>query len=107
MHLGDELVARMIEQVGEPPVVNDPDDPAFANYMRRAVLSIANSKVRRHLADQLRRYLPMFVESERWREAIAIDNNAFRTSLGNEVSPFLVQMALSGLVRWYETHEEA
>lgn len=103
LHLSDELVAKMLAKVGEPPVVEQADDPAFAQYLNRAVLSIANSKVRRHLANQLRRFLPQFVAAEQWREAIAIDNNAFRTSLGNEASPFLVQMAFSGLVRYYET----
>ncbi len=102
LHLSDELVQMMIERAGEPPVVTDADDPAFAHYLNRAVLSIANSKVRRHLANQLRRLLPQFVAAQQWREAIAIDTNAFRTALGNEASPFLVQMAFSGLVRYYE-----
>ncbi len=101
LHLSDALIEKLIANVGEPPIVESPDDPAFANYLRTGVLSIANSKVRRHLAHQLRRFLPQFVQAEQWTAAIAIDNNAFRTSLGNEASPFLVQMTLRGLARYY------
>lgn len=105
LHLGEHLIEQILRQVGEPPVVETENDPAFSNYMRQAVLVIASSRVRRELAAQLRRFLPQYVQAARWKEAIAIDNNAFRTSLGNEVSPFLVQMALGGLVRWYDQHE--
>jgi hypothetical protein len=104
LHLSERLIEQILRQVGEPPVVEAEDDPAFSKYMRRAVLVIASSRVRRDLAAQLRRFLPQYVQAARWKEAIAIDNNAFRTSLGNEVSPFLVQMTLGGLVRWYDQH---
>lgn len=105
LHLSNRLIEQILDAVGEPPVVEDRDDPAFARYMRRAVLSIATARMRRDLAAQVRRFLPHYVETEQWKEAVAIDGNAFRTSLGNEVSPFLVQMTLGGLARWYEQHE--
>jgi hypothetical protein len=106
LHLSDTLIERVLRTVGEPPVVAVEDDPAFATYLRRAVLSIATAKVRSGLAGQLRRLLPVYIEEERWKEGIAIDSNAFRTSLGNEVSPFLVQMTLGGLARWYDQAED-
>jgi hypothetical protein len=105
LHLNNSLIEQILSAVGEPPIVQDPEDTAFATYMRHAVLSIATARVRSALAGQLRRFVPGVVEAEQWKEAIAIDNNAFRTALGNEVSPFLVQMTLGGLARWYETHE--
>jgi hypothetical protein len=105
LHLNDTLIEQILSAVGEPPIVQDSDDPAFATYMRHAVLCIATARVRSALAGQLRRFLPGYVASEEWHKAIAVDNNAFRTALGNEVSPFLVQMTLGGLARWYEQHE--
>jgi hypothetical protein len=107
LYLSDRLIEQILSTVGEPPVVEDQANPAFANYMRRAVLSIATSQVRRHMAGQLRRFLPGYVSAGQWKEAVAIDYNAFRTALGNEVSPFMVQMTLGGLTRWYEQHDNS
>lgn len=107
LHFADELVEQMIARVGEPPVVEAGDEAAFSDYLRRAVLSVALPNTRRLLSAQLRRYLPRYVEAGRWKEAVAIDYSAFRTSLGNEVTPFLAQMALAGLADYYETHDEA
>lgn len=106
LHLDDWLIEQMIAAVGEPPIVDSQDDPAFADYLRRAVLAVAGSRMRSALAGQLRRLLPKFVEAGRLKDALAIDYNAFRTALGNEVSPFLVQMALQGLARYYEALDE-
>ncbi len=106
LHFSDELVEQMIARVGEPPVVEAGEEHLFSDYLRRAVLSVASPNTRRLLAAQLRRYLPHYVEAQRWKEAVAIDYNAFRTSLGTEVSPFLAQMALAGLADYYEAHEE-
>ena len=106
LHFSDEVVEQMIARVGEPPVVEADEEQRFSEYLRRAVLSVASPNTRRLLAAQLRRYLPHYVEAQRWKEAVAIDYNAFRTALGNEVSPFLAQMALAGLADYYEAHEE-
>lgn len=105
LHLDDWLIEQILHRVGEPPLVEDIDDPVFATYLRQAVLSIATARVRRSMAAQLRRFLPIYVEAGEWKEAVIIDHNAFCTSLGNEVSPFLVQMTLGGLARWYNKHE--
>jgi hypothetical protein len=101
----NQLVEKMIAAVGEPPVVDESESDQFSAYLQQAVLAIATPTVRRGLARQLRRMLPQFVEAGQWKEAVAIDYNAFRTSLGNEVSPFLAQMALAGLAAYYDEHE--
>lgn len=106
LHFADELVERMIAKQGEPPVVGEDEQDQFSDYLRRAVLAVALPETRRLLAAQLRRLLPQFAEAGRWREAVAIDYSAFRTSLGNEVTPYLAQMALAGLADYYEAHEE-
>jgi hypothetical protein len=106
LHFSDELVERMIAQVGEPPVVAEGEEAEFSDYLRRAVLAVALPNTRRLLAAQLRRFLPQYVEAGQWSEAAAIDYSAFRTSLGAEVTPFLAQMALAGLADYYDAHED-
>ncbi|NCC36827.1 MAG: hypothetical protein EOM24_33170 [Chloroflexia bacterium] len=106
LHFADELVEAMLRQCGEPPIVEEEESEIFSQYLQTAVLTVALPNIRRHLAAQLRRYLPDYVAAQQWREAVAIDYSAFRTALGNEVTPFLAQMALAGLAAYYETHEE-
>ncbi|MBX0330343.1 hypothetical protein K2Z83_22020 [Oscillochloris sp. ZM17-4] len=105
LHFGPLLISKMIAQVGEPPVVEDDQTDIFSDYLRRAVVSVAVPNTRRFLATQLRRLMPAYTEQGRWREAIAIDYSAFRTSLGNEVTPYLAQMALAGLADYYDDAE--
>jgi hypothetical protein len=107
LHFADELVEKIIAQVGEPPVVDEGDETVFSDYLRQAVLAVALPNTRRLLAAQLRRLLPTYVEQGQWKEAVAIDYSAFRTSLGNEVTPFLAQMALAGLADYYDAHDPA
>ncbi|NTW96982.1 MAG: hypothetical protein HGB28_00315 [Oscillochloris sp.] len=104
LHLSPQLVAQILAQVGEPPVVEEDESAIFSDYLRRAVLSVATPNTRRFLAAQLRRTLPAYAEGGRWREAIAIDHSAFRTALGNEVTPYLAQMTLAGLADYYDEH---
>lgn len=106
LHFSDEIIEQVLERVGEPPLVEDPDDPAFAEYVRSAVASVATSLVRRVMGDQLRRFLPQYIEAGQLREAIIIDYNAKLTQTADVVSPFLVQMLVAGLARWYNEHEE-
>jgi hypothetical protein len=106
LHFSDELVTLMISLKGEPPVVSADEEQQFSDYLRDAVLAVALPNTRRLLAAQLRRMLPAYVEAAQWREAVAVDASAFRTSLGSEVTPFLAQMALAGLAAYYESHEE-
>ncbi len=102
----DELVQAIIARQGEPPVVEEGEEQQFSAYLRTAVLAVASPNTRRFLAAQLRRFLPIYSEAGRWREAIALDHSAFRTALGSEVTPFLAQMALLGLAAYYERVEE-
>lgn len=106
LHFGPLLIDKMIRQVGEPPVVGDDETAVFSDYLRRAVLSVAVPNTRRFLATQLRRMLPAYAEQGQWHEAIAIDYSAFRTSLGEEVTPYLAQMALAGLADYYDEQGE-
>ncbi len=107
LHFDTLLIERMLTRVGEPPIVEGDNQEAFSEYLREAVLSVAHADVRRSLASQLRRMLPEYTAAGRWREAVAIDYSAFRTSLGNEVTPYLAQMALAGLADYYDEREEA
>lgn len=106
LHFADALVEVMIKKQGEPPIVGENEGEIFSNYLRDAVLAVALPNTRRFLAAQLRRLLPAYTEAGQWQEAVAIDYSAFRTALGNEVTPFLAQMALAGMAAYYETHEE-
>lgn len=106
LHLSAALVGKIIAKYGEPPIVEaEAEAASFSDYLRHAVHSIATPNNRRFLAVQLRRTLPIYTQAARWREAIAIDSNAFRTSLGHEVTPFLAQMTLAGLADYYAAEE--
>ncbi len=48
----------------------------------------------------------MFVENEQFKEALAIDYNAYLTVMSDAVTPLLAQMMVGGLSRWYDEHEE-
>jgi hypothetical protein len=102
----DWLIESLLDRNGEPPVVEDENDPAFSDWLRAAVLDIASSRVRRSMADQVRRFLPMFVENEQYKEALAIDYNAYLTVMSDAVTPLLAQMLVGGLSRWYDEHDE-
>ncbi|MFL5801905.1 MAG: hypothetical protein ACJ8CR_09210 [Roseiflexaceae bacterium] len=102
----DWLIESVIDKHGEPPVVEDDSDPAFSDWLRAAVLDVASSRVRRAMAEQVRRFLPMFVENEQFKEALAIDYNAYLTVMSDAVTPLLAQMMVGGLSRWYDEHEE-
>jgi hypothetical protein len=106
LHISDELVAQLIGRLGAPPVVDEGEETVFSDYLRQAATLVAQPNTRRLLAAQLRRYLPRYVEAGQWREAVAIDYSAFRTALGNEVTPFLAQITLAGLADYYDTHDE-
>jgi hypothetical protein len=96
----------VLDKHGEPPVVESDDDPAFSDWLRTAVIDVASSRVRRAMAEQVRRFLPMFVENEQFKEALALDYNAYLTVMSDAVTPLLAQMMVGGLSRWYDEHEE-
>jgi hypothetical protein len=107
LHIGPEIIRRIIDKLGEPPVADESDPTAFSQYLQQAVLLFALPNPRRLLAAQLRRYLPRFTTAGDWKAAVAIDYSAFRTSLGNEVTPFLAQMTLAGLADYYDELPDA
>jgi hypothetical protein len=106
LHFDDWLIESILDQHGEPPIVEDESDPSFSNYLRTAIDSIASSRVRRTMSAQVRRFIPQYIEAGQIREALAIDYNAYMTVMSNAVTPLLVQMTVGGLSRWYDEHEE-
>lgn len=106
LHFDDWVIEQMIAECGEPPVVEEGNEAEFSDYLRRAVLSVAHARLRRAMGAQLRRFLPQFVEAGKLKEAVAIDYNAHWTIFGNITTPFLVQMALAGMARYYEAEED-
>jgi hypothetical protein len=106
LHFDDWLVEQVLDQLGEPPVVEDEADTAFTDYLRSAVQSIASSRVRRAMSSQVRRFLPAYVEAGQINEALAIDYNAYVTVMSDANTPLLVQMLVGALSRWYDEHEE-
>jgi hypothetical protein len=102
----DWVVESLLESHGEPPVVEDDSDPAFSDWLRAAVLSIATSRVRRAIAEQVRRFLPTYIEAGQVKEALAIEYNAYLTVMSDAVTPLLAQMLVGALARWYDEHEE-
>jgi hypothetical protein len=106
LHLDDWVIEEILEEVGEPPIVTDNEDPAFSNYLLQALGVAASARLRRALAEQSRRYLPQYVEAGQIREALAIEHNAYMTVMSNAATPLLVQMLVGGLARWYDEHDE-
>src|SRR5262245_38703690 len=106
LHFDDWLIESILDQHGEPPIVEDESDPSFSNYLRAAIDSIASSRVRRTMSAQARRFIPEYIEAGQIREALAIDYNAYMTVMSNAITPLLVQMTVGGLSRWYDEHEE-
>jgi hypothetical protein len=106
LYLEDWLVEIVIQAIGEPPVVTDPNDLSFSDYLLRGLGVIANSRFRRAMAEQARRFLPIYVGEGRFREALAIQNNAYMTVMSDAATPLLVQTLVGGLARYYETHDE-
>jgi hypothetical protein len=106
LHLDDWVIESILDDIGEPPIVANNDDPAFSDYLLRALGGIASARVRRTLAEQSRRFLPLYVGEAKFREALAIEHNAYLTVMSDAATPLLVQMLVGGLARWYEEHEE-
>jgi hypothetical protein len=102
----DWVVESLLDKHGEPPVVEDDSDPAFSDWLRAAVLDIATPRVRRAMAEQVRRFLPTYIEAGQITEALAIEYNAYLTVMSDAVTPLLAQMLVGALARWYDENEE-
>ena len=107
LHFEDWLIEQVINAHGEPPIVENDDDPAFSDYLRAAVQHVASSRLRRALTSQASRFLPQLVDEGKIREALALEYNIYITSMSDAVTPLLAQMMVGGLARYYEEHEEA
>lgn len=105
LHFSDELIDSIIDEVGEPPVVEDENDPSFSEYLLRALGAVASARVRRVIAEQARRFLPQYVGMGQHKEALTIEHNCYMTVMSDAATPLLVQMLVSGLARYYEEHE--
>lgn len=106
LYFEDWAIEQIITQLGEPPVVETDDDPAFSDYLRQAVQNIANGRVRRALTSQVVRFVPQLVAEEKIREALAIEYNIYMTMMSDAVTPLLAQMMVGGLARYYDENEE-
>jgi hypothetical protein len=106
LQFDDWAVESLLDKHGEPPVVEDESDPAFSDWLRAAVLDISSSRVRRAMAEQVRRFLPLYTEAGQIKEALAIEYNAYLTVMSEAVTPLLAQMLVGALSRWYDEHEE-
>jgi hypothetical protein len=102
----DWVVESLLDKHGEPPVVEDDSDPAFSDWLRAAVLDMATPRVRRAMAEQVRRFLPTYIQAGQVKEALAIEYNAYLTVMSEAVTPLLAQMLVGALARWYDEHEE-
>ncbi len=105
LHFSDDMLEMILEEIGEPPVVEDDSDPSFTNYLLRALGVVASARVRRTMAEQARRFLPQYVAAGQYKEALAIEHNCYMTVMSDAATPLLVQMLVSGLARYYEEHE--
>jgi hypothetical protein len=105
LHFSDDMIEMILEEIGEPPIVEDDSDPSFTNYLLRALGVIASARVRRTMAEQARRFLPQYVAAGQYKEALAIEHNCYMTVMSDAATPLLVQMLVSGLARYYEEHE--
>ena len=53
LHFSDDMIEMILEEIGEPPVVEDDSDPSFTNYLLRALGVVASARVRRTMAELL------------------------------------------------------
>ncbi len=106
LYFSDDLIETIIEEQGEPPIVQDDSDPAFSNYLLASLSTVASARLRRVLAEQSRRFLPKYVQIGLIREALALEHNAYMTVMSDAATPLLVQMLVGGLARWYEENED-
>lgn len=106
LYLDDWLVEGIIAEVGEPPVVEAEDDPSFTTYLLKALGAVASARFRRALAEQSRRFLPQLVQETRFKEALAVEHNAYMTVMSDAATPLLVQTLVGGLARYYESIED-
>ncbi len=105
LYFADWLIEDIIEAIGEPPVVTDPDDTSFSDYLLRGLGVVVHARVRRAMAEQSRRFLPHYVGEGRTKEALVVAHNAYMTVMSEAATPLLIQSLVGGLARYYDEHE--
>ena len=96
------LIADVIESIGEPPIVEDEEDPAFTDYIVRALDAIMSARIRRALAEQSQRFLPQLIAENNIEGAVLLSNNAYMTLMSDAATPLMVQSMVSGLAAYYD-----
>ncbi len=102
MALDGWLIADVIESIGEPPIVEDEEDPAFTEYIIRALDAIMSARIRRALSEQSQRFLPALIEENNIQGAVLLANNAYMTLMSDAATPLMVQAMVSGLAAYYD-----
>lgn len=96
------LIADVIDSLGEPPIVEDEDDPAFSEYIVKALGIIMSSRIRRALSEQSQRLLPALIAENDIAGAVLVANNAYMSLMSDAATPLMVQAMVSGLAAYYD-----
>lgn len=96
------LVATVIDAIGEPPIVEDENDPAFTDYIRQAIGEIGSARIRRAIAEQAQRFLPILINEDNVEGAVLLAQNTYMTLMSESTTPLLVQAMVSGLSAYYD-----
>ena len=96
------LIATIIDTLGEPPIVEDENDPAFTDYIRQAIGEIGSARIRRALAEQAQRFLPILIKENEIDGAVLLAQNTYMTLMSESTTPLLVQAMVSGLSAYYD-----
>ncbi|MFN7470325.1 MAG: hypothetical protein ACK5S9_01575 [Roseiflexaceae bacterium] len=96
------LIADVIDSIGEPPIVEDEEDPAFTDYIVRALDAIMSARIRRALSEQSQRFLPALIAENDIEGAVLLANNAYMTLMSSAATPLMVQAMVSGLAAYYD-----
>ena len=96
------LIATVIDALGEPPIVEDENDPAFTQYIRQALGEIASARIRRAIAEQAQRFLPVLINENDIEGAVLLAQNTYMTMMSESTTPLLVQVMVSGLSAYYD-----
>lgn len=96
------LIATVIDTLGEPPIVEDENDPTFTQYIRQALGAIASARIRRAIAEQAQRFLPVLINENDIEGAVLLAQNTYMTLMSESTTPLLVQAMVSGLSAYYD-----
>lgn len=96
------IIADVIDALGEPPIVEDEADQTFTTYILEAIGTIASARIRRALAEQAQRFLPILIDADDEVSAILLAQNTYMTLMSESATPLLVQSVVSGLSAYYD-----